>query len=207
MWGLFSMIFNAISKFRKILFVLVLCNPIIAASYADEIICSNLVTAYLESRYQKENFRLFFPPLLKITNEYIYLSDNKKTDANIEWYAKIKNQNGSLKNSMAIRSIIDMRDGKEYDAIVRYNYQKNNSIYTSTQLSGLDNYGLPPNIYKGCVLNKSLRNGITDTQTQQSQSSKNNTTYNSQKDFCSEIGFEPGTESFGNCVLKMMDKD
>ena len=201
------MVFNTKSKFRKILFILALFNPITAASYADEIICSNLVTAYLESRYQKENFRLFFPPLLKITNEYIYLSDNKKTDANIEWYAKIKNQNGSLKNSMAIRSIIDMRDGKEYDAIVRYNYQKNNSIYTSTQLSGLDNYGLPANIYKGCVLNKSLRNGITDTQTQQSQSSKNNTTYNSQKDFCSEIGFEPGTESFGNCVLKMMDKN
>ena len=201
------MIFNTISKFKKILFILALFNPITVASYADEIICSNLVTAYLESRYQKENFRLFFPPLLKITNEYIYLSDNKKTDANIEWYAKIKNQNGSLKNSMAIRSIIDMRDGKEYDAIVRYNYQKNNSIYTSTQLSGLDNYGLPPNIYKGCVLNKSLRNGITDTQTQQPQSSKNNTTYNSQKDFFSEIGFEPGTESFGNCVLKMMDKN
>ena len=201
------MIFNTISKFKKILFILALFNPITVASYADEIICSNLVTAYLESRYQKENFRLFFPPLLKITNEYIYLSDNKKTDANIEWYAKIKNQNGSLKNSMAIRSIIDMRDGKEYDAIVRYNYQKNNSIYTSTQLSGLDNYGLPPNIYKGCVLNKSLRNGITDTQTQQPQSSKNNTTYNSQKDFCSEIGFEPGTESFGNCVLKMIDKN
>ena len=201
------MIFNTISKFKKILFILALFNPITAASYADEIICSNLVTAYLESRYQKENFRLFFPPLLKITNEYIYLSDNKKTDANIEWYAKIKNQNGSLKNSMAIRSIIDMRDGKEYDAIVRYNYQKNNSIHTSTLLSGLDDYGLPANIYKGCVLNKSLRNGITDTQTQQSQSSKNNTTYNSQKDFCSEIGFEPGTECFGNCVLKMMDKD
>ncbi|MDB4009037.1 hypothetical protein N9466_07160 [Amylibacter sp.] len=201
------MIFNTISKFKKILFILALFNPITAASYADEIICSNLATAYLESRYQKENFRLFFPPLLKITNEYIYLSDNKKTDANIEWYAKIKNQNGSLKNSMAIRSIIDMRNGKEYDAIVRYNYQKNNSIYTSTQLSGLDNYGLPPNIYKGCVLNKSLRNGITNTQTQQPQSSKNNTTYNSQKDFCSEIGFEPGTESFGNCVLKMMDKN
>ena len=201
------MIFNTISKFRKILTILALFSPITAASYADEIICSNLVTAYLESRYQRENFRLFFPPLLKITNEYIYLSDNRKTDENIKWYAKIKNQNGSLKNSMAIRSIIDNRDGKKYDAIVRYNYQKNNSIHTSTQLSGLDNYGLPPNIYKGCVLNKSLRNEVADTQTQQPQSSKNNTTYNSQKDFCSEIGFEPGTESFGNCVLKMMDKD
>ena len=201
------MIFSTISKFRKILIILALFNPITAASYADEIICSNLVTAYLESRYQKENFRLFFPPLLKITNEYIYLSDNRKTDANIKWYAKIKNQNGSLKNSMVIRSIIDMRDGKKYDAIVRYNYQKNNSIHTSTQLSGLDNYGLPPNIYKGCVLHKSLRNEVANTQTKQPQSSKNNTTYNSQKDFCSEIGFEPGTESFGNCVLKMMDKE
>ena len=201
------MIFNTISKFRKILFILVLFNPITAASYADEIICSNLVTTYLKSRYQKENFRLFFPPLLKITNEYIYLSDNKKTDVNIKWYAKIKNQNGSLKNSMATRSIIDMRNGKEYDAIVRYNYQKNNSIHTSTQLIGLDNYGLPPNIYKGCVLNKSLRNKVTASQTKKPQSSKNNNTYNSQKDFCSEIGFEPGTESFGNCVLKMMDKN
>ena len=43
-------------------------------------------------------------------------------------------------------------------------------VHTSTQLSGLDNYGLPPNIYKGCVLNKSLRNEVTDTQTQQPQS-------------------------------------
>jgi len=201
------MFINKISKFRIISFTLALFNPITATSYANEIICSNLTTSYLESRYHKNNFRLFFPPLLKITNEYIYLSDNKKTDSNIEWYAKIKNQNGSLKNSMAIRTATDMRTGKEYSAIVRYNYQKNNSIYTSTQLSGLDNYGLPPNIYKGCVLSKNLKNEVTDTQTQQPQSSKNNTTYNSQKDFCSEIGFEPGTESFGNCVLKMMDKN
>ena len=201
------MIFNTISKFRKILFILVLFNPITAASYADEIICSNLVTTYLESRYQKENFRLFFPPLLKITNEYIYLSDNKKTDVNIKWYAKIKNQNGSLKNSMATRSIIDMRNGKEYDAIVRYNYQKNNSIHTHTQLQGLDHHVFPPNIYKGCVLNKELRNEVKNSQTQKTQSSNKNVTYNSQKEFCSEIGFEPGTESFGNCVLKMMDKN
>ena len=27
------------------------------------------------------------------------------------------------------------------------------------------------------------------------------------KELCEEIGFKPGTESFGNCVLKMMDKD
>ena len=27
------------------------------------------------------------------------------------------------------------------------------------------------------------------------------------KDFCKEIGFTPKTESFGNCVLKLMDKD
>ena len=201
------MFINKISKFRIISFTLALFNPITATSYANEIICSDLTTSYLESRYHKNNFRLFFPPLLKITNEYIYLSDNKKTDSNIEWYAKIKNQNGSLKNSMASRTATDMRTGKEYPAIVRYNYQKNNSIHTSTQLSGLDNYGLPPNIYKGCVLSKSLKNEVTDTQTQQPQSSKNNSTYNSQKDFCSEIGFKPGTESFGNCVLKMMEKN
>ena len=27
------------------------------------------------------------------------------------------------------------------------------------------------------------------------------------KDFCKEIGFTPKTESFGNCVLKLMDRD
>ena len=39
--------------------------------------------------------------------------------------------------------------------------KKNNSIHTSTQLSDLENYGLPPNIYNGYVLNKSLRNEFT----------------------------------------------
>ena len=201
------MFINKISKFRIISFTLALFNPITATSYANEIICSNLTTSYLESRYHKNNFRLFFPPLLKITNEYIYLSDNKKTDSNIEWYAKIKNQNGSLKNSMASRTATDMRTGKEYPAIVRYNYQKNNSIYTHTQLQGLDHHLFPPNIYQGCVLNKELRNEVNNSQTQKTQSSNKNVSYNSQKEFCSEIGFEPGTESFGNCVLKMMEKN
>ena len=27
------------------------------------------------------------------------------------------------------------------------------------------------------------------------------------KEFCEEIGFTPKTEGFGNCVLKLMDKD
>ena len=79
------MFINKISKFRIISFTLALFNPITATSYANEIICSNLTTSYLESRYHKNNFRLFFPPLLKITSEYIYLSDNKKTDSNISF--------------------------------------------------------------------------------------------------------------------------
>ena len=107
------------SKFRFLIFILFLFNPIISISYANEVICSNLITSYLESRYGRDNFRLFFPPLLRITNEYIYLSDNNQTDANIEWYAKIKNQNGSLKNAMAIRSVINESDNKKFTAIVR----------------------------------------------------------------------------------------
>ena len=27
------------------------------------------------------------------------------------------------------------------------------------------------------------------------------------KEFCEEIGFNPGTEKFGDCVMKMMDRD
>ena len=80
----FSMYFSIIPKLRFLIFISVLFNPIISTSYANEIICSKLITSYLESRYGKDNFRLFFPPLLKLTDEYIYLSDNKKTDANIE---------------------------------------------------------------------------------------------------------------------------
>ena len=37
-------------KIQKNIIILALFNPITTASYADEIICSNLVTAYLESR-------------------------------------------------------------------------------------------------------------------------------------------------------------
>jgi len=199
------MFFNTMLKFRSILFILVLFNPITAASYANEIICSNLITSYLESRYGKNNFRLFFPQLLKITNEHIYLSDNNKTDANIEWYAKIKNQNGSLKNAMAIRPVIDDRSNKKFTAIVRYNYKENNSLHTITQVQGFDNLALQPNIYKECILYKDANNEVPKSQTKQPQSPKKNIAYKSQKEFCSEIGFKPGTESFGNCVLKMMD--
>jgi len=203
---MFSMLVRKILKFKILFFLVVLQNIIANGSYANEIICSKLITSYLESRYGKDNFRLFFPPLLKLTDEYIYLSDNKKTDANIEWYAKIKNQKGSFKNAMAIRSVIDDRSNKKYTAIVRYNYKENNSLHANTQVQGLDNAALQPNLYKECVLTKNLKNKITDTQTKQTQSSKKNITYNSQKDFCNEIGFKPGTKDFGNCVLKMIDK-
>ena len=203
----FSMYINTIPKLRFLIFISVLINPIVSTSYANEIICSKLITSYLEGRYGRDNFRLFFPPLLKITNEYIYLSDNNKTDTNIEWYAKIKNQNGSLKNAMAIRPVVDDRSNRKFTAIVRYNYKENNNLHTITQVQGFDNLPLQPNIYKECVLYKASKNEVPKSQAKQPQSSNNNVTYNSQKQFCSEIGFQPGTESFGNCVLKMMDKN
>ena len=38
-------------------------------------------------------------------------------------------------------------------------------------------------------------------------SSSGNSKLDNHKEFCEEIGFNPGTEKFGDCVIKMMDKD
>ena len=38
-------------------------------------------------------------------------------------------------------------------------------------------------------------------------SSSGNSKLDKHKEFCEEIGFNPGTEKFGDCVMKMMDKD
>ena len=38
-------------------------------------------------------------------------------------------------------------------------------------------------------------------------SSSGNSKLDKHKEFCKEIGFNPGTEKFGDCVMKMMDKD
>ena len=38
-------------------------------------------------------------------------------------------------------------------------------------------------------------------------SSSGNSKLDNHKEFCAEIGFTPGTEKFGDCVMKMMDKD
>ena len=38
-------------------------------------------------------------------------------------------------------------------------------------------------------------------------SSSGNSKLDEHKEFCEEIGFNPGTEKFGDCVMKMMDKD
>ena len=38
-------------------------------------------------------------------------------------------------------------------------------------------------------------------------SSSGNSKLDTHKEFCEEIGFNPGTEKFGDCIMKMMDKD
>ena len=38
-------------------------------------------------------------------------------------------------------------------------------------------------------------------------SSSGNSKLDKHKEFCEEIGFTPGTEKFGDCVMKMMDRD
>ena len=38
-------------------------------------------------------------------------------------------------------------------------------------------------------------------------SSSGNSKLDKHKEFCEEIGFNPGTEKFGDCIMKMMDKD
>jgi len=38
-------------------------------------------------------------------------------------------------------------------------------------------------------------------------SSSGNSELDSHKEFCKEIGFTPGTEKFGDCVMKLMEKD
>jgi hypothetical protein len=41
----------------------------------------------------------------------------------------------------------------------------------------------------------------------ENSSSSGNSKLDNHKEFCEEIGFNPGTEKFGDCVMKMMDKD
>ena len=44
-------------------------------------------------------------------------------------------------------------------------------------------------------------------QKQSSGSSNSSSKLNKYKEFCKEIGFTPGTEKFGDCVMKLLDKD
>ena len=41
----------------------------------------------------------------------------------------------------------------------------------------------------------------------ENSSSSGNSKLDNHKEFCEEIGFNPGTEKFGDCVMKMMEKD
>ena len=52
------------------------------------------------------------------------------------------------------------------------------------------------------MYNKKLTSKLTSKST-----SKSNNKIEEYKSFCSDIGFIPGTEKFGECVLKAMEKD
>ena len=46
-----------------------------------------------------------------------------------------------------------------------------------------------------------------EKRSENTSSSSENSELDNHKEFCKEIGFTPGTEKFGDCVMKLMDKD
>ena len=46
-----------------------------------------------------------------------------------------------------------------------------------------------------------------EKRSENTSSSSGNSELDNHKEFCKEIGFTPGTEKFGDCVMKLMDKD
>ena len=46
-----------------------------------------------------------------------------------------------------------------------------------------------------------------EKRSENTSSSSGNSKLDKHKEFCKEIGFTPGTEKFGDCIMKLMDKD
>ena len=46
-----------------------------------------------------------------------------------------------------------------------------------------------------------------EKRSENTSSSSGNSELDNHKEFCKEIGFTPGTEKFGECVMKLMDED
>ena len=83
--------------------VITIITPIII--YADEIVCSDLRSQGNDSRFGQNNFKKFYSPIIKITDDFIYLSNNRLSDKDFIWHDKIKNDYGSYENAMASRLV------------------------------------------------------------------------------------------------------
>ena len=73
-------------------------------------------------------------------------------------------------------------------------------VYKNNKKEWSSSYSAKP------YVDEAKKNGLTcgvEAQVSPSGNSK----LDSHKEFCKEIGFTPGTEKFGDCVMKLMDKD
>ena len=147
-------------KIYSILITLVIAiiTPIII--YADEIVCSDLRSQGNDSRFGQNNFKKFFSPIIKITDDFIYLSNNRLSDKDFIWHDKIKNDYGSYENAMASRLV----SGRTVN--VKYIFKnRNNSLVSTINIEGL-NVGAAPVIYAKCsnsipvAKNKKLTNTL-----------------------------------------------
>ena len=122
-------------------------NVTYAEGIENGIICSGMLSNGNDHRFGQNNYKRFFAPTIKITNEYIYLSKNSAKEKNIIWYDKIKNSLRSYEEAMAVRLF------SIGSVAVKYIYKKRNKSLTAT----IDVAGLPagtvPVIYRNCKEN------------------------------------------------------
>ncbi|MDB9992478.1 hypothetical protein OAD94_08235 [Amylibacter sp.] len=124
-------------------------NVMFAKDIESGIICSDMRSNGNDSRFGQNNYKKFFAPTIKITNEYIYLSKNNVKDKNIVWHDKIKNSLRSIEEAMAVRFF------SVGPVTVKYMYKKRNSSLLATIDIAGSNAGAAPVIYRNCTQNSS----------------------------------------------------
>ena len=82
-----------IRKLFVLFFIILVSNSNVtfAKDIESGIICSGMLSNGNDHRFGHNNYKRFFAPTIKITNEYIYLSTKNVKEKNIIWHDKIKN--------------------------------------------------------------------------------------------------------------------
>ena len=103
----------------------------------------------------------------------------------------------------------EFRDGKRHGQGT-YFYaggQKSEGEYKNGKMNGYNiQYNVDGSIYREGIF-KDGEFLYEEKRSKNKSSSPENFEFDNYKKFCKEIGFTPGTEKFGDCVMKLMDRD